>query len=256
MANGFNEFFATIGSKLAEEITPPNEKAEDYLPKCSKVFKFQEICRESIIVYASKLKNKRSSGWDGLSSHVLKQIVHVLIDPLRHLFNLSLSTGYIPPEFKVSRVIPLYKDGKKDLFGNYRPISLLSTFSKLFEIVVNDQIRSYFNCFNMFSSSQFGFRLGSEPSMAVSKFLDEIFKAESKMSIGIFIDAKKAFDTIDHRILLKKLGKYGFYGAELKLIENYLTNRYQVTEVDGVVSNLIKILAGCWELMESQQYPF
>jgi len=80
--------------------------------------------------------------------------------------------------------------------------------------------------------------------MAVAKFVDEIFKAENEISIGIFIDAKKAFDTIDHKILLKKLRKYGFYGAELKLIENYLTNRYQVTEVDGVVSGLLKILAG------------
>jgi len=80
--------------------------------------------------------------------------------------------------------------------------------------------------------------------MAVSKFVDAIFKAQNESSIGIFIDAKKAFDTIDHEILLKKLRRYGFYGVELKLIENYLTNRFQVTEVGGIVSSLIKILAG------------
>jgi len=120
----------------------------------------------------------------------------------------------------------------------------LPALSKLFESVVSDQIRNYFNCFQLFSSCQYGFRLGSEPAMAVSKFIDEIFKAQDKISLGIFIDAKKAFDTIDHRTLLKKLARYGFRGAELKLIENYLFNRYQVTEIDGVVSDLVKILAG------------
>ena len=244
IANGFNEYFATVGSKIAEEIIKPDERAEDFIGGSTKVFKFREICRESIIVYASKLKNKRSAGWDGLSSHVLKQIIPSLIDPLTHVFNLSLSTGFIPPEFKVSRVIPLFKDGEKDVFGNYRPISLLNTFSKLFEIIINDQIRSYFNCFQLFSKNQFGFRLGSEPSMAVSKFVDAIFKAQNEISLGIFIDARKAFDTIDHNILLKKLQRYGFQGAEIRLVENYLKNRYQVTEIDGVVSNLVKILAG------------
>ena len=244
IANGFNEYFATVGSKIAQEIVKPDEKAEDFVGGSSKVFKFQEICRESIIVYASKLKNKHSAGWDGLSSHVLKQITPSLIDPLTHIFNLSLRTGYIPPEFKVSRVIPLYKDGEKDVFGNYRPISLLTSFSKLFEIIVNEQIRNYFNCFQLFSKNQFGFRLGSEPSMAVSKFVDAIFKAQNEISLGIFIDARKAFDTIDHNILLKKLHRYGFHGAEIRLVENYLKNRYQVTEINGEVSNLIRILAG------------
>ena len=244
VANGFNDFFATVGSNLANEINLPCEPAEHSVEKSNKVFKFTQICRESIIVYASKLKNKHSTGWDGLSSYVLKQVIHLLIDPLTHIFNLSLSTGYIPPEFKVARVIPLHKCGEKDLYGNYRPISLLPTFSKLFEYIVNEQIRSFFNCFKLFTKSQFGFRLGSEPAMAVSKFVDAIFKAQNEISLGIFIDAKKAFDTIDHNILLKKLERYGFRGPELKLVENYLKNRFQVTEVDGVVSSLVKILAG------------
>ena len=244
IANGFNQYFATVGSKIAAEITQPDVKAEKFVKKVSKVFKFQEICKESIIIYASRLKNKHSAGWDGLSSYVLKQIVPSIIEPLAHVFNLSLKTGYIPPEFKVSRVIPLYKDGEKDVFGNYRPISLLPTFSKLFEAVVNEQIRNYFNCFQLFTKSQFGFRLKSEPAMAVSKFVDSIFKAQNEISLGIFIDARKAFDTIDHDILLKKLGRYGFQGTELKLLENYLKNRYQVTEIDGEVSMLVRILAG------------
>ena len=244
VANGFNQYFATVGSKIADEINSQNNRAQNYIPQTNKIFKFQEVCRESVILYASKLKNKRSSGWDGLSSFVLKRIAPTIIDPLTHLFNLSLCTGYIPPEFKVARVIPLYKAGEKDLFGNYRPISLLPAFSKLFEGIINDQIRSYFNCFQMFSKSQFGFRLGSEPSMAVSKFVDKLFEAQNEMSLGIFIDAKKAFDTIDHSILLKKLSRYGFHGTELKLIANYLTDRYQVTEVNDVISSLIKILAG------------
>ena len=96
----------------------------------------------------------------------------------------------------------------------------------------------------MFSKCQYGFRLGSEPAMAVSKFVDKIFKAENEISLGIFIDARKAFDTVDHNILLTKLKHYGFRDIELELMENYLKGRVQYTEVSGEISKYLEILAG------------
>ena len=206
--------------------------------------KFQEICKESIEYYALKLKDKTSVGFDGVSSRVVKRITPAILEPLCHLFNLSLKTGFIPLEFKISRVIPLFKSGRKDDFGNYRPISLIPAFAKLFEHIVNDQIRKYFNCYNLFSSAQFGFRKGSSPTFAVAKFMDEIFKKQQEISLGIFIDIKKAFDSVDHKILLQKLEFYGFSGAELQLMTNYLINRYQYTDIDGLVSDFAEILAG------------
>ena len=201
------------------------------------------MTHSQFLFYSQKLKNKKSVGFDGLSSHVLKQIAPSIAVPLAHIFNLSLRTGYIPLELKISRVIPLFKSGEPDDFGNYRPISILPALSKLFEMIVNDQIRNYFNCYSYFTDAQFGFQKGSSPILAVSKFIDRIFAAKKDISLGVFIDAKKAFDTVDHDILIKKLEHYGFCGPELKLLENYLKNRMQKTEVNGVASELIKILA-------------
>ena len=153
-------------------------------------------------------------GFDGVSTRVVKRITPAVEKPLSSIYNLSISlqTGFIPPEFKISRVIPLFKAGSKNDFGNYRPISIIPAFSKLFEMVLNDQIRNYFNCFNLFSNSQFGFRKGSNPTLAVAKFLDAIFKKQHDISLGVFIDVKKAFDTVNHDILLRKLKYYGFGG--------------------------------------------
>jgi len=212
--------------------------------KVTKVFKFQEICEESIVFYYMKLKDKTSVGWDGLSTHVLKKVITAITVPLTHVFNLSLKTGYMPQEFKISRVIPLFKDGDKGEFGNYRPISLIPTFSKLFEQILNDQIRNYFNCFDLFTGAQFGFRKGSSPDLAVAKLMNKILENQDDISLGIFIDARKAFDMVSHDILLTKLKHYGFRGIELELMKNYLKGREQYTEVSGEVSVYLEILAG------------
>jgi len=180
----------------------------------------------------------------GVSSRVIKRTATTIAIPLCHLFNLSLKTGYIPQEFKISRVVPIFKAGKKDDFGNYRPISIIPAFSKLFELIVNDQVRSYFNCYNLFSNAQYGFRKGSNPTLAVAKFMDAIFKRRKDISLGIFVDVKKAFDSVDHQILLKKLEYYGFRGVELELMKNYLVQRYQYTDINGFISEFAEILAG------------
>ena len=206
IAEGFNKFFSTVGYDLAKKIPNSKFRADSYLKgQVGRRFRFQEICSESIVWYSLQLKDKTSVGFDGVSTRVVKRITPAVEKPLCHLFNLSLQTGFIPPEFKISRVIPLFKAGSKNDFGNYRPISIIPAFSKLFEMVLNDQIRNYFNCFNLFSNSQFGFRKGSNPTLAVAKYLDAIFKKQHDISLGVFIDVKKAFDTVNHDILLRKL---------------------------------------------------
>ena len=245
IADGFNKYFSSVGPELAKSIPKSKLGADTYLKgKTNRKFKFQELCPESIEWYLQKLKDKTSVGFDGISSRVIKRVTPVIVEPICHLFNLSLKSGFIPQEFKISRVIPLFKAGKRDDFGNYRPISIIPALSKLFEIVLNEQIRSYFNCFELFTSAQFGFRKGSNPTMAVAKFIDKIFKSQQDISLGVFIDVRKAFDTVDHRILLRKLQFYGFDGIELNLMTNYLSNRFQYTDIDGVCSGLKEILAG------------
>ena len=245
VAEGFNAYFSSVGQDIAKRIPSPKQGACTYLKRAAcPSFKFQELCSNSILHYALLLKDKTSLGFDGVSSHVVRRIAPAIVEPLCHLFNLSLKTGFIPQQFKIARVIPLFKSGKKDDFGNYRPISIIPAFAKLFELIVNDQIRNFFNCFNLFSNAQFGFRKGSNPTFAVAKFMDAIFKKQQDISLGVFIDVKKAFDTVDHKILLRKLEFYGFGGVELKLIANYLSQRYQFTDINGMVSELVEILAG------------
>ena len=179
IADGFNKFFASVGHDIAMSIPKTAVGAECYLKgSVNKTFKFQEICSQSIDYYCLKMKDKTSEGFDGVSARVIKRTAPVIVAPLCHLFNLSLKTGYLPPEFKISKVIPLFKSGKKDDFGNYRPISIIPAFAKLFELVVNDQIRSYFKCFGLFSNAQYGFRKGSNPTLAVAKFIDRIFQKQ------------------------------------------------------------------------------
>ena len=245
VAEGFTAYFSSVGQDIAKRIQSPKQGACTYLKRAAcPSFKFQELCSNSILHYALLLKDKTSLGFDGVSSHVVRRIAPAIVEPLCHLFNLSLKTGFIPQQFKIARVIPLFKSGKKDDFGNYRPISIIPAFAKLFELIVNEQTRNFFNCFNLFSNAQFGFRKGSNPTFAVAKFMDAIFKKQQEISLGIFIDIKKAFDSVDHKILLQKLEFYGFSGAELQLMTNYLINRYQYTDIDGLVSDFAEILAG------------
>ena len=130
IAEGFNEFFSGIGPELAASITPGDKIYSDYLgtPVVDN-FIFARVTPQIIFDLAGKLKGKNSAGQDKISSKLLKKILPIIINPLCHLFNLSFQTGYIPQQFKIAKVIPIYKSGDKHLFTNYRPISLLSNFS-------------------------------------------------------------------------------------------------------------------------------
>ena len=192
------------------------------------------------------LKNKSSSGVDDIPVTILKSSIFHIAKPLAAIINCSLSTGVFPDTLKIARVTPIFKDGEKELFQNYRPISVLPSFSKIFERVVFNRLISYLDSNKIICNNQYGFRKNHSTYMSLIDIYDKISMAidKSEFSIGIFIDLSKAFDTLNHSILLKKLEHYGIRGIALKWFNSYLSNRKQCVTLNGVTSSLKLITHG------------
>ena len=250
IAEGFNNFFAEIGPKLAKNIPKSKKHFSEYLSDpCAENFVFANINHEIVNEALGKLKNKNSCGPDNISTNLLKAISSTIMAPLSHILNLSFKTGYIPSCMKTAVIKPIFKKGKPDEFTNYRPISLLSSFSKLLEKIAANQMMKFLNKFKILYEHQYGFRSGYNTTQPVIHFIDKIFKAlnnpdENQVSLAIFIDLTKAFDTCDINILLHKLEHYGFRGISNIWFKNYLTGRYQYTNIRGVNSSLKEMSCG------------
>ena len=195
-----------------------------------------------------KLKNKSSCGYDNISNKHIKYARSVLIKPLTLLINQCLHTGVglYPSQLKMSRVKPLFKSGDKSLFSNYRPISLLPSLSKIFERVIFDQLLAYFTNNNLLCLNQFGFRPGHSTELAALRLVDHLITEmdRNRVPTNIYIDLSKAFDTLNHSILLEKLEYYGIADNSLSLLHNYLTDRCQYVEYNGHRSNTLPISTG------------
>ena len=162
------------------------------------------------------------------------------------LFNLSLSTGTVPDDIKVAKVVPIYKKDNPQHFGNYRPVSVLPTFSKILERIVHDRCCDFLVKNNVLYQKQYGFRNNHTTYLAVLDFVKEVNKAidDDKLTVGIFMDLSKAFDTIDHTILLDKLYHYGFRGVSHAWFSDYLSNRKQYVQFNNTVSSHEKVICG------------
>ena len=162
------------------------------------------------------------------------------------IFNLSLSTGTVPHNMKTAEVIPIYKKSDSNLFSNYRPVSLLPSFSKILERLVFDRCVSYLDTHEILNDKQFGFRPKHSTYMAIAQLVDKINTAVEKneTTIGVFLDLSKAFDTIDHNILLHKLEHYGFRGIVLDWFKSYLSSRNQYVSYNNCKSDLREIVCG------------
>ena len=240
IAEGFNEYFSNIGPDLASKIDYSNSNFETYVKIAQSEFAaFQPVTVSHVSHLLHGLSNNKATGIDKISSKIIKLAAPVISDSLTLIFNQAITLSSFPDEWNVARVMPLYKNGQRSIPGNYRPISVLPAISKIMERILYDQLYNYLTKFELLSDSQFGFRkFHSTASALLDCTHDWYVNLDRKMfNLVVLIDLKKAFDTVDHQILLNKLELYGMKGQALTLLKSYLTNRNQKCQIKNSFSS-------------------
>lgn len=247
IANAFNNFFTNVGTNLAQEIPAFNDSPFSFMgnPQTNSFF-IRHVTSEEISKEISKLNPSKSTGPYSIPINILILIKDLISPPLQKIFNCSFDRGIVPEKFKIANVIPAHKKGSELCVNNYRPISLLSVFNKLLEKMMFSRLMSFINHNNILFHKQFGFRKHHSTLQAVLSIADKIQTSidSSNFSCGIFLDLSKAFDTVNHKILLDKLSFYGIRGNALEWFKSYLSNRKQFVSIGNVNSDMMSIPMG------------
>ena len=224
----------------------PTNSAPQMLRLVDTSFQFAVIPEEEVLKALRSLDETKATGPDGISARLLRMSAPVISKSLTSLFNASLKLGQFPQEWKEANITPVAKNGDNELVTNYRPVSILPVVSKVFESLVHRQLYHYLDSNNLLSSAQFGFRPHHNTQDVLLKSVDDWKMALDKNELvgTVMIDLSKAFDTIDHSLLLDKLEAYGIQGADLKWFSDYLAMRRQRVVVDGEVSDWSAVTKG------------
>ena len=249
IANVFNKHFVNIGPSLSASITK-NDDFLRYMPfQKEKNFSLGQVTDIEINNIIKNMLPKLSTGPDGISNKILKLFSTQITQPLTIITNKSFQEGTFPEKLKHAKIVALMKSGNQKDPNNYRPISLLNTCSKVIEKAVQKRMEKYFD--NIISNRQFGFRRKHSCTDCITAFLNSMSKVSRNKGkrkllhrVAVFLDLRKAFDTINHTILLKKLEIYGFDDISIKWMTSYLTNRYQSTHVRDSASDQLLVRCG------------
>ena len=257
IANIFNRHFASIGYKVQQKIPSNSGSFTDFMNKRDKegkiiinpdgkIFFLGPTVPDEIASIIRLFDTSKATGPNGISVFLLKAFNGFFSYWLARLINLSFETGIFPDLLKVAKVNPLHKKGSKLDHLNYRPISLLSIFSKIYEKLIYSRVYSYLIRHDLIYDKQFGFRSNYSTNHAVISLTENIRRLLDNGHYvgGIFIDLEKAFDTVSHDILCKKLEYYGIRGNANKLFQSYLTNRKQYVSIDGKDSDVSEVVCG------------
>ena len=247
IGNTLNEYFATVGDKLASDIPEVSDTFSNYLdPPLSNTFYFDPIIPQEVESEITTLPENKAYGLYSSPAKLLKLARSFISLPLAEIFNQSILTGIYPAKFKLAKVIPVFKDDDDTLPENYRPISLLSIYNRIFEKLIHARLTKFINKNKIIYNLQYGCRSKHSTQHAILDIVNNIHNCmdSGKYTCGIFIDLKKAFDTVNHSILLAKLENYGIRGLINIWFKSYLTDRRQSIEIDNHISKEEKTLCG------------
>lgn len=248
ISNEFNEYFTKIARDLRRRI--PGASTNPNLPRgrnYGTFFMFPSNESE-VLTQLRKLGEGKAPGIDGISNKILKFLAVPLSRILSVIFNRILDLGAYPDSLKRAWVKPIHKSGPRDDPANYRPISILSGFNKVFEVLLNERILKFLKLRGFLNVHQYGFRRLSNTVTAAYEALNFIYKGLDssfiKLVSGLFLDLSKAFDMVDHRVLLSKLYDHGFRGPIHSILESYLANRTQCVKCGGEMGDELPVTLG------------
>ena len=247
MSNCFNDFFVNIGNSVEAKIPRVDTPFSNFLKNKNNASLFlKPVDDNEIRSMISSLSSSKACGPNSIPTQILKNNVDLLVSPLKHIINLSFSEGCFPQLLKLAEVCPIFKKKDKNRCENYRPISLLSNLSKLFERAMHTRIYEFLESHSIFSDLQFGFRKKHSTNHALLGIIENIKEKMDRnlFSCGVFIDLEKAFDTVNHKILVEKLEFYGIRGLCNQWFVSYLSNRKQQVKLDGTKSSFLDITCG------------
>lgn len=239
IANAFNDYFCSIAENLTQENNEPLTQFKNYLPPPVPYSFYLRPTNQQEIVNIIKSMKKKSPGHDDISINVIKECKHEISSFLEHIINTSFIEGCFPKHLQIARVVPIYKKGDQSLLSNYRPVSILPCISKIFEKIVAHRIMNYLSQNSLLIDSQFGFRPQFSTELAVHHLTKQMYTAlDNRMyQLTVFCDLTKAFDTINHSILMYKLNVYGIRGPALDWLISYLSTRNQFSVYNNVLSD-------------------
>jgi hypothetical protein len=192
------------------------------------------------------LNKQAATGFDSIPMRVVLFSINNIATVLSDICNLSFQTGIFPNLMKIARVTPIFKSGDSNHLSNYRPISVLPVFSKIFEKIIHKRLFSFCISHSIIYKRQYSFIPKLNTTLAAVDAINYVTNSldSGNFTLGLFLDIQKAFDSIDHKILLRKLYAYGIRGVCNNLLESYLSNRFQYTSSNNVKSSFASIKQG------------
>lgn len=240
LADAFNQYFVGV----SQPATVQND-VENVAHNSTSIF-LKPVIEAEVVNIIHNLKTSTAKDIDGFQIKPIKYTSDLLAPILTHIFNLCLCQAVFPRKMQVARVTALHKKGNKNDMANYRPLSMLPVMSKVLEKVILNRLTDFEEKHSLLNSSQFGFRKGLSTEFALLKQKGSLLAAleQGELVLGLFIDYSKAFDHINHQILIKKLDRYGFRGNAAHLITSYLEHRKQRVHIDDCFSDLLPLSSG------------